>query len=130
MSASRRLETWWNIVDWRIGIVPAPAFILLLAVIAAFVATGNAPSDILFNIAVLSVGGFACAEVGKRIPLLGQMGAGAIFATFIPSYLVYAHLLPATLPRVIGTKILRKPAISTRRSMPRIEPTMMAEMNR
>jgi malate:Na+ symporter len=101
MSASRRLETWWNIVDWRIGIVPAPAFILLLAVIAAFVATGNAPSDILFNIAVLSVGGFACAEVGKRIPLLGQMGAGAIFATFIPSYLVYAHLLPATLTQSV-----------------------------
>ncbi len=88
------LAAWWRIVDFKIGVVPAPVFLLLLAVIAAFVASGKTPSDILINIAVLSVGGFACGETGKRLPLLNQMGAGAILATFVPSYLVYAHLLP------------------------------------
>jgi malate:Na+ symporter len=92
----RRLA-WWRLVDSRIGVVPIPIFVVLLAVIAGFLASGKTPSDILFNIAVLSVGGFACAEVGKRLPVLGQMGAGAIFATFVPSYLVFAHLLPAPL---------------------------------
>ncbi|QUD89594.1 2-hydroxycarboxylate transporter family protein [Phenylobacterium montanum] len=85
---------WWRIVDARIGIVPVPVFVLLLALIWAFVATGKPPSDVMMNIGVLSVGGFACAELGKRLPFLGEMGAGAIFATFAPSYLVYAHLLP------------------------------------
>ena len=88
---------WWRIVDIRIGIVPAPVFLLLLGLIWAFVATGKAPSDVMMNIAVLAVGGFACAEIGKRLPFLGEIGAGAIFATFVPSYLVYAHLLPKTL---------------------------------
>ena len=88
---------WWRIVDARIGIVPAPIFLILLGLIAAFVVTGKPPSDVMMNIAVLAVGGFACAEIGKRLPFLGEIGAGAIFATFVPSYLVYAHLLPKSL---------------------------------
>ncbi|GAB7195470.1 2-hydroxycarboxylate transporter family protein [Dickeya oryzae] len=38
--------------------------------------------------------GFACGEFGKRLPLIGKMGAAAICATFIPSALVYYGLLP------------------------------------
>ena len=88
------LQGWWRLMDARIGVVPIPVFVVLLAVIGVFAVGGKAPSDMLMNIAVLSVGGFACAEIGKRIPLLNQMGAAAILATFVPSYLVYAHLLP------------------------------------
>lgn len=88
------LRSWWTVVDWKVGIIPAPVFLLLLATLAGLVAAHKTPPDILTNIAVLSLGGFACAEVGRRIPFLNQMGAGAILATFLPSYLVYAHLLP------------------------------------
>jgi malate:Na+ symporter len=88
------LQAWWRFVDFRIGIIPAPVFLLLAGLTAAFAATGKVPSDILMNIALLSLGGFACAELGKRIPGLNQIGAAAIFATFIPSWLVYAHLIP------------------------------------
>jgi Na+/citrate or Na+/malate symporter len=45
-------------------------------------------------IAVLALGGFGCAEIGRRLPVIRNLGAAAIFATFVPSYLVYAHLLP------------------------------------
>jgi Na+/citrate or Na+/malate symporter len=45
--------------------------------------------------ALLAAGGFACAELGKRLPIVRNIGAAAIFATFIPSFLVYAHILPA-----------------------------------
>lgn len=89
------LGLWWRIVDFRIGIVPFPVFVGLIGLILAFVETGGVPSDILMNMAVLAVGGFACAELGERLPLIKHIGAAAIFATFIPSYLAYAHLIPA-----------------------------------
>ena len=85
---------WWRIVDTKIGIVPVPVFILLVPLLAGFVATGKVPSDILMAIVLLSAGGFACAEIGKRLPVVRHIGAAAIFATFIPSALVYYKLLP------------------------------------
>src|SRR5580700_10812753 len=88
---------WWSIVDFKIGIVPLPVFIVLLGVIAGFAATGTVPSDILMAIVLLSMGGFTCAELGKRIPLIRNIGAAAIFATFIPSFLAFHHLLPAAI---------------------------------
>src|SRR6201994_1212323 len=88
-------ERWWAIVDYKIGIIPLPIFLLLFVVIGAFALTGKVPSDILMAIVLLSMGGFTCAELGKRIPIIRNIGAAAIFATFIPSALVYYHLLPA-----------------------------------
>ncbi|MBU6445341.1 MAG: hypothetical protein KGR48_15680, partial [Alphaproteobacteria bacterium] len=57
------IRKWWAIVDFRIGIVPLPVFVGILGLVAAFVRNGHVPSDILTNMAVLAVGGFACAEL-------------------------------------------------------------------
>ena len=84
-----------NIARTRIGIVPLPVYVLLLVLIAGFVATGKVPNDICVSIAILTVGGFSCAELGKRLPYFRNIGAAAIFATFIPSYLAFSKLLPA-----------------------------------
>ena len=65
--------------------------------IGAFALTGKVPSDILMAIVLLSMGGFTCAELGKRIPIIRNIGAAAIFATFIPSYLAFHHYLPASI---------------------------------
>ena len=91
------LSRWWAIMDIRIGIAPLPVAAVVLALAAVYVVLGKAPSDILTNIAVLTTGGFLCAEIGKRIPGLRSLGFAAIFATFIPSYLEYAGLLPKVL---------------------------------
>jgi malate:Na+ symporter len=90
-------ERWWSIVDYKIGIIPLPVFVILFAVIAGFALTGTVPSDILMAIVLLSLGGFTCAELGKRIPIIRNIGAAAIFATFIPSYLAFHQLLPASI---------------------------------
>ena len=90
-------ERWWQLSDFKLGIVPWPVVLVLVPLVAGYVALGEVPSDLLMNIAVLALGGFACAELGKRLPLLNRIGAAAIFATFIPSYLVYAQLLPQPL---------------------------------
>jgi malate:Na+ symporter len=85
---------WWRIMDTKIGIIPIPVYVVLIGVLTGLTLTGRVPSDILVGIVLLSVGGFTCAEIGYRIPIIRNIGAGAIFATFIPSALVYYHLLP------------------------------------
>jgi malate:Na+ symporter len=84
-------------MEFRIGVIPLPVYAITLAVIVYFVVWGKLPTEINMAVAVLAVGGFTCAEVGKRLPLIRQIGGAAIFATFIPSALVYYGLLPASI---------------------------------
>ncbi|MFK5098476.1 2-hydroxycarboxylate transporter family protein, partial [Klebsiella pneumoniae] len=72
-------------MDTRIGIIPIPVFVVLFALLVGFTYTGDIKGEVSMMIAVLVIGGFTCAEVGKRIPVLRSISAGAIFATFIPS---------------------------------------------
>lgn len=95
------LRTWHRLMEVRVGIVPLPLVVVVIGVAAALAGLGEVPSDLLMNIAVLGVGGFLCAEVGQRIPGLRVVGLGAILATFAPSFLVYAHLLPKSLVKSI-----------------------------
>ncbi len=87
-------EGWWKLMEYRIGIIPLPVYVILLALIAGFAISGKVPGEISMAIAVLGFFGFTCAEIGKRLPLVRHIGAAAIFATFIPSALTYYHLLP------------------------------------
>jgi malate:Na+ symporter len=89
-------QSWWKLMEFRVGVVPLPIHLVLLAVLAYFVASGQVPTEINMMIAVLAVLGFTCAEIGNRLPVINQIGGAAIFATFIPSYLTYRHLIPAS----------------------------------
>ncbi len=93
---------WWRIMDMRIGIVPLPVFIVIIALILAYLARGKVPADLTTNILILGAGGFACAEVGKHIPFLKKVGAAAILATFVPSLLVYLNVIPKPLKQSIS----------------------------
>ena len=88
-------QRWWHILDnWKVGIIPLPLFLLAGGLIALDCLGGKLPSDIVVMVATLAFFGFACGEFGKRLPVLGKLGAAAIFATFIPSALVHYGLLP------------------------------------
>jgi malate:Na+ symporter len=88
-------QGWWKVVEFRIGIVPLPVYVLLAGLVTFFILRdGKVASDLPTMIAVLALGGFGCAEIGRRLPVIRNLGAAAIFATFVPSYLAYAHLLP------------------------------------
>src|SRR5258708_3737508 len=92
---------WWRIMDTRIGIMPVPIYVMLFALIVGFVYTGDIKGEISMMIAVLVIGGFTCAEIGKRMPVLRNIGAAAIFATFIPSALAYYKLLPPQIEKSV-----------------------------
>src|SRR5262252_9543309 len=78
-------EGWWRLMEYRIGIIPLPVYILIAILIVGLVVTGAMGPEISMAIVVFAFFGFTCAEIGKRLPLLRNIGAAAIFATFIPS---------------------------------------------
>lgn len=85
---------WWRLMETRIGILPLPVYVVAGALIAYFVATGKLPGEISMAIVMFAFFGFTFAEIGKRLPVLRHVGAAAIFATFVPSAMVYFHVLP------------------------------------
>lgn len=95
-------EGWWRLVDIKIGIIPLPVYLILAILLAVLTSEGEIKPDAPTMIAVLALGGFTCAEIGKRLPVLKTIGAGAIFATFIPSALVYYMLIPTSLVKAIA----------------------------
>ncbi|WP_244197636.1 2-hydroxycarboxylate transporter family protein [Caballeronia ptereochthonis] len=96
-------ERWWRVFDVRIGALPLPVYLVLIAVLAAMSAHGALASDLPTGIALVTVGGFTCAELAKRIPWIRHIGATSIFAAFIPSMLVYYKLMPAPITKAVTT---------------------------
>lgn len=86
----------------RVGVIPLPIYLLLLAMTVAFVAMGKLPTEITMVMAILALAGFTSAALGKRVPLLKHVGGPIIFATFIPSYLSYHDLIPAVVVKTIA----------------------------
>lgn len=68
------LLRWWALMDLRIGIAPVPVVVVVIALAAVYVKLGKGPSDIMAAIAFLGVGGFLCAEIGKRPSILRRFG--------------------------------------------------------
>ncbi|MDR3669909.1 MAG: 2-hydroxycarboxylate transporter family protein [Holophaga sp.] len=79
------------------GIIPLPVYLLLLVLIGVFSYRGKISGECTTMIAVLVAGGFTCAEIGKRIPLLNKVGGSSLVTIFLPSFLVAHQLLPATI---------------------------------
>jgi malate:Na+ symporter len=84
-----------SLMNYRIGIIPLPVYLVLLVLVVGFALTGKMSGEISMMMAALVLGGFTCAEIGKRIPLLGGIGGAALVTIFLPSFLVDAHFLPA-----------------------------------
>jgi len=93
----------WRAMSWKIGIIPIPLYLLLMAIILtfSFVVT-KVPNDILMAMGIMALFGFTCAEIGKRIPILKNIGGAAIAATFVPSALVFYNLIPENLANVVS----------------------------
>ena len=94
---------WLRLMERRIGIIPLPVYALLLALIAAFSLMGKISGEVTVMIAILVAGGFTCAEIGKRVPILNMIGGSSLVTIFLPSFLVAHQLLPAPLIQQVTT---------------------------
>jgi malate:Na+ symporter len=91
------------LADYRIGIIPLPVYVVLLALMVRFSLTGQINSEINMMIAALALGGFTCAAIGMHIPFVRSIGGAALVTIFLPSFLVDAHLLPALFVQNVTT---------------------------
>ncbi|MIX29360.1 malate permease [Salmonella enterica subsp. enterica serovar Livingstone] len=82
-----------NIFKIKIGPLPLPLYIIIAAVIMILSIYGKLPADMLGGIAVMMVIGMLLGDIGMRVPVLKNIGGPAILSIFIPSVLVFYHLL-------------------------------------
>ncbi len=94
--------TWQKLLSARIGIIPLPIYALIVVCMTALLALGKMPGEISVVLAVLAVLGFGCAELGRRLPGLKQIGGPVIVTILLPSCLVYYQLMPKALEQSIG----------------------------
>jgi Na+/citrate or Na+/malate symporter len=89
-------------METYVGIIPVPVYVLLVVVVVAILLSGPAPTEMAMVLSIMLVGSFTLAEIGNRLPVLRNMGAAALFVTFIPSALVYYGLLPPNVIKVVS----------------------------
>lgn len=99
----KRLSTFWSLLNYRIGIIPFPVYLVLAVLVAGFSLTGTINGEISMMIAALALGGFTCAEIGKHIPILRNVGGAALVTIFLPSLLTSAHIFPMAFVQNVTT---------------------------
>jgi malate:Na+ symporter len=92
-----------KIFAFKIGIMPLGVYLLLLVVVFALINRHILPNDMLGAAAIMVLYGFTCSEIGKRLPIIKNVGGTVIMATFLPSYMVYAHLIPQQAVNTVTT---------------------------
>ena len=95
---ARKWPVWCS---YPIGVIPVSIFLPLAAIVVALTMTQALTSEISVMVASLAVGGFLCAWLGGLVPFLRRLGAPAITAAFLPSYLVYRHWLPTNFEQAV-----------------------------
>jgi len=102
-NTSPQLSRLHHYLNYRIGILPLPVYLTLLAIFVRFSLKGEINGEINMMIAALALGGFTCAAIGMHIPFLNRIGGAALVTIFLPSYLVNAHLLPGLFIQQVTT---------------------------
>ncbi|MGN0095232.1 MAG: 2-hydroxycarboxylate transporter family protein [Corynebacterium sp.] len=93
---------WWKLMDFDVGIIPLPVYILMIALMIIFTAINGVSGELAFVIGIAAVFAFTLGEIGNRVPGLRHIGGGAILVTFFPSLLGYLDLIPEPMVTAVG----------------------------
>ncbi|MFC0234102.1 2-hydroxycarboxylate transporter family protein [Vagococcus entomophilus] len=83
-----------KIAQLKIGFIPLPIYLLLVAVYFLLTLGKIMPNDMLGALGIMTLFSFILEEIGKHIPVLNSLGGKVLVVTFLPSYLVYKSWLP------------------------------------
>lgn len=88
-------------LNFKVGPVPLPLYLILAAVIFSASAYGKLPADMIGGIAVMMIMGILLGDVGLRLPILKDIGGPAILSIFVPSIMVFYNLInPAAMKAI------------------------------
>lgn len=76
-----------------IGSVPVLLYLILAALIYTASLHGKLPADMIGGIAIMMIMGMVLGEIGLKVPILKDIGGPAILSIFVPSIMVFYHLL-------------------------------------
>jgi len=81
------------IINYKVGIIPLPLYVVLAALVFAASYYEKLPTDMIGGFAIIMVMGIFLGDTGSKIPVLKIIGGPAILSLFVPSYMLYANLL-------------------------------------
>jgi malate:Na+ symporter len=100
-SLAERRNLWLKCMDFDLGIIPLPIYFLLIAALAAFTYLGTIKNDIATVIGIMAAFSFTLGELGKRLPIIRNIGGAAVVVTFVPSYLAYRGWIPVQMTTAV-----------------------------
>ncbi|WP_375373005.1 2-hydroxycarboxylate transporter family protein [Clostridium estertheticum] len=99
--SNAKISLFSKIINFRIGEIPIPLFIVIAAIIYLACINKVLPVDMIGGFAVIIIMGLLLGQIGSSVPILKNIGGPAICTIFIPSAMVYYKLLNPTAIKAI-----------------------------
>ncbi|RAI65573.1 malate permease [Pseudomonas fluorescens] len=97
-----------SLCAYEIGVIPLPVFLGIAVIVYLSAHLGFLPKNMIGGLAIIMTMGMFFGQMGSRLPVLKEIGGGAILCLMLPSILVfYGFFGPATID---ATKMLMKEA--------------------
>lgn len=100
--AHKKTRGWHRIMDSYVGVLPVPVWLSLIAIIAALTAINGITQELAIVIALSATFAFTLGHLGNNLPLLKNIGGGAILVTFLPSLFAYLGWFPHEITAALG----------------------------
>ncbi|MFJ5298492.1 2-hydroxycarboxylate transporter family protein [Pseudomonas sp. NPDC088368] len=95
-------------LTYEIGVIPLPIFLGIAVIVTLAAHLALMPKNMIGGLAIIMTMGVFFGQVGQRIPLLKDIGGGAILCLMLPSVLVFLGFFGA--PTLDATRMLMKEA--------------------
>ena len=90
-----------KIINYKVGVIPLPLYIVLAAIIYFASVTNKLPADMIGGFAIIMILGAILGDLGLKLPVLKNIGGPAILSILIPSMMVYFNLFNSTSMKAI-----------------------------
>jgi malate:Na+ symporter len=97
-----------RLLRYEIGVIPLPYFLAIALIVFLSAHFGLLPKSMIGGLAVIMTLGMFFGQVGQRLPILKEIGGGAILCLMLPSILVFHGFFGST--TIDATKMLMKDA--------------------
>lgn len=97
-----------RLLAYEIGVIPLPYFLGIAVIVFCSAHYGYLPKSMIGGLAVIMTLGVFFGQLGQRLPVLREIGGGAILCLLLPSVLVFHGFFGSA--TIDATKMLMKDA--------------------